>query len=74
MSKSIDVWVVTEYQLDYDDYPIGSGRVVLVTADEERANQESSWKHHEWQIPAVYGHARSNSRSSQKFTVEDVPG
>lgn len=73
MSKSIDIWVVTEYQLDYDDYPIGSGKVILVTADEARARNESSWQHHEWTIPAHYGHARSNSRSAEKFTVEDVP-
>lgn len=37
------VYVVTEYRIDYDDYPIGSGEIIKVFTDKVQAQIFSSY-------------------------------
>jgi hypothetical protein len=38
------VYVVQEWQTDYDDYPIGPKRTLYATADLERAKRDTDWR------------------------------
>lgn len=70
MTECLTVHIVTEHAIDYDDYPVGQGDVVLVTADVERAEALARWPY-----PSIEGRSRHGriSRSMRSFVVEDVP-
>lgn len=64
------VYIVTEAQLDYDDYPIGAGRTLLVTASKERAD----FLHSEFgQWGDWMDGRRHMQRLIREMEVEDMP-
>lgn len=54
------VWILTESQLDFEDYPIGSTRIIAVTSSDDRAK---AWR--------ASGRPRLG-RSAQEMEVEDA--
>lgn len=60
-------YIVTENQLDYDDYPMGSGTDILVTASKQDALRESSRRTELWEIPR--GRGNRVGRSMKEYEV-----
>lgn len=70
------IYIVSEVNLDYDDYPIGSPSRLLVTANEERAVallNEPGWANYGSKRHASgYKYNRRASRSVDEVEVEDA--